>query len=296
MSEARLYVFVHGVAVVEQKGNGSIKLFVPEIEGHVYKAGNWLAETSIAPNADIVLEGTADGTHPLNSKLNSDLLLHAPGATIEPQKTVKRAATFTLPSRPDDILYLVKSQNSNSNYLVRRQGAKLTALASLLVFKYVCPDEARVQLQGHHWEPCSTDGSISLHIIAQSDMAMGAEHQSMVEASLQRMVQGYPQYQIYPGAITPANWMDAANQGLNLPLDRYIASGGRVFERTPAGTNGPFAFSLAELQNQLQRMTRFQMMGMYTRLGLGSTPLEQFWTAADPLIDYTSNCVSTDVP
>src|SRR5258708_1423017 len=106
----RLYAFLHGLIVCEDAGNETVAV-LPQIPGHVCKAGNWLKETPIEVNADLRLEGVTAGTKPLSTLLDKTKSIFLAGTSVD---RGPRAATLRLP-RPTAALQLLVANTDITN-------------------------------------------------------------------------------------------------------------------------------------------------------------------------------------
>jgi hypothetical protein len=277
-----LYVFLHGLSVGRDQGK-LIELVLPDVPGHVQRAGGWLTEEDIAPGSVLELEGVSAGSASLNS---SPLMIHLTGCSFTAQG---RAATLWL-KRPREILplllaedpQLVKITNPTSTAHFAGGGTKLTKLASIQVLVYDYQDENRLSLRHHYWEPCSTGGATSLHIISTSEGPEGDDHDADTEAVLAQLIRGYPGLTVNKQLrVPPANWNETSlwNYG---SLSNCKASGEFIVTNT-----GGFAFAQAELEDIPSRTVRIGLLGRMKQQGRA---FQGLWHEGQPLVGTCSNC------
>src|SRR5437762_1639809 len=132
----RLYMFLHGLIVCQDTGN-EIVAVLPQIAGHVCKAGNWLRETTIGPNADLRLEGVKAGAKSVKS-LDKTIVLAGCSLDRGP-----RAATLRL-KQPNKVLQLLVT-----NTVIQTKASQpqtFPRVSTLLVFQYDFDDENKLYL------------------------------------------------------------------------------------------------------------------------------------------------------
>jgi hypothetical protein len=169
-----------------------IQILIPEVSGHVYRAGNWLGEMELASGRNsgmalFTLEGVAEGTQfldkrqnlvfeskPLAKDLNRKLR-----ATIHVPKPHKVTSLCRLPMPAKDVLAADKN-----NQLPKQYGGQI---ATLQIFTYRIEDDAALRLvqrvPGHSsfvWEPAfagqGEDRTVNLHIFAAHEGPAGSAH------------------------------------------------------------------------------------------------------------------------
>jgi hypothetical protein len=284
MANGHLYVFFHGLAVAHS-GATDFEIVLPQVPGHVQKAGSWLAETSIADKSVLHLRGVTGG----NANFSPDNVIHLPNTSLTSQK---RAATLWLP-KPQKILELLHAKvdppNPNDHVALASNGKTWSDLATIHVFIYEYPDDNQVFLEGHYWQPSPNGGAISLHIISTSEEPEGKEHENKTEDVLFQVLSGYPGIQ-YNHKWVPASWIDPSNRGKYGDLGQLKAQGEHCVE---IAAPNAFAFSLAELEHPTLRMARLALLG---RLHQSDRRIADVWGLPSPLGDRTSNCMMLVTP
>jgi hypothetical protein len=170
-----LNVVFHGTFVYQRDTKANhITAWIPTIDQHVYRAGNWLAETELL-NGNYRLEGVAkDGRgtfdparnlilkrpriKPDEGRMHAKLILPWP-KTITSLRVATVAREFLQPS--DEL-----EGNSDPQHI-----------ATVQVFTYPFEDDTKLKLAdyklqptgGHYWEPVFTEDSINLHIFSAED-------------------------------------------------------------------------------------------------------------------------------
>lgn len=282
-----LYVFLHGLWVVSEGPNNNIpadkiEIVLPEVPGHVYKAGSWLIETEIESTAPLELIGVTPGNGTfVEPPPRSSLIVSLTGCSLTP---FGRAATLIMPRPATPILQLLHARDPRGGYVVKRTdtGETWLRVATVQVLTYPYADENEVALKGHYWEPCTTGGAMSLHIISTQEGPISLAHEIDTTRALQQVINGYPGLD-FAQPIFPAAWQDNNN-----PTDfgdlRPLAAQGDQFIVT---NSGEFAFSQAELEYTSARTARLGRLG---RLKQQGSPISGLWHEGDPLDDRMSNC------
>ena len=276
-TKGTLYLFLHGLAVGHEPGN-RVEVVLPAVPGHTYKAGSWLMETDIAPNSTLTLNGV---THGAKRVSDCNHILQLTGCALTKRA---RAATLSLP-RPKEILELLKTRENvtitNPDLGAAFKGAgPPRAVASILVLIYDYNDENHLFLDNHDWEPCSTGGATSLHIISTSLGPEGKDHEVDTQNVLHHVVENFPGLTFGKPALRRApNWNEINDAeygdlpGL-MPFGEYIVTAA-----------GAFAFSQAELEKIPTRTVRIGRLGRMKQQG---RPIGTLWQEPDPL--YTDPC------
>jgi len=281
----RLYLFLHGLTVIaERKGTpgtpDTFEIALPTVPGHVYKAGDWLAETTIENGNTLELGGVTPGTA---SIYNTGFLVDVP--KLYPVTTNKRAATLFV-DRPNEVLGLLLARKSGR--LKATPANPATAfqdLAEVLVLVYDFSDENQVLLKNHYWQPSATGGAISLHVIATSEVMEGKQHEDDTQQALQAVFQTpFPGIEYNPGPPKPlvASWVDPKHSDFGDLNDRR---GGANTRRQHHGEyvieqNNLLAFARAELEHPASRAQRLNRLG---RMYREKRRIEGLWHRPDPL-------------
>jgi hypothetical protein len=250
------------------------------VNGHVYKAGNWLAEMPIARDAQLTLTNVLGGTA---SVYRTGFMIDVPF----PVSQDGRFATINAPM-PVRILGLTLEVDK-ANHVARWNAPQpagvpsyYDSLAEVVVLVYGYADETQVLLNKHSWEPYSVHGGISLHVIATSEVLEGKQHEDDTDGAL-RTVFGpsYPglTYTVTPPRPQASPWRDPVSQNFG-DKQGLQERGGRLYE-----SNGDLAFALAELEHPAPRAQRLERLGRMHRQG---RRIESVWRRPDPL---TGSCV-----
>jgi len=284
-TKGTLYVFLHGLAVGHEPGN-RVEIILPAVPGHMYKAGSWLMETDIALNSTLTLEGVNHGAKRV-SDCHHVIQLSGCGVTKR-----ARAATLSLP-RPKEILELLKTRVTatiaNSGLgAIFTGGGPPAAVESILVLIYDYRDENQVFLDNHDWEPCSTGGATSLHIISTSAGPEGKDHEVDTQNALHNVIENYPGLTFdKPATRRAPNWNETDDAeygdlpGL-MPFGEYIVT----------RPDNAFAFSQAELEMIPTRTVRIGRLGRMKQQG---RPIGTLWQEPDPLYDNPCDCGYTHI-
>lgn len=285
-----LYVFLHGLSVVRQRGS-KLEIVLPRVPGHVYKAGAWLGETEITRRSVLHLRGVTPGT---KSFADAHFTIDLPDCSLTSEG---RAATLWLP-KADLILRLRRATVPTTPFptpppvpprgrFVVWRNDKVNigweSVATSIVLRYDYIDEDQVVLDGHHsWEPAAVGGAMSLHIISTSENVETEQHTLDTAEALRRVIRGYPGV-TFAIPVIPPDWRDVNNPNYG-DLGDLEPQGEYIVRRR----GGSLAFAQAELEDFRPRMTRLMRLG---RLKQEKRPIEGLWRSPDPLGEETSNCV-----
>jgi hypothetical protein len=142
---------------------------------HVYRAGNWLAETELrgrigSKPVTYELLGVTPGGDKFDPSLN---LMVKPQQPSEPQSHPYATLVFPLPEKITSLLRadLARSSFSSPQELAVDGDQHISTVQ---VFTYDFPDENAVMLKaddgdGHYWQPVLVEDHINLHIFAAED-------------------------------------------------------------------------------------------------------------------------------
>lgn len=179
-----LNVIFHGAYVFDQYTEPKHFLVsMPRMKHHVYRAGNWLAETELRGSdtsdaSEVIynLEGVEPDTvrfdEAAEAKSPKNLMLYEPR---EDRPRVLPHATIRLPL-PKDITSLRVAKIPRDKFTdpddLVLPGDQY--IATLQIFTYEVTDPNKVRLEattggGHFWEPAPLDGYINLHVFAAED-------------------------------------------------------------------------------------------------------------------------------
>jgi hypothetical protein len=301
-----LYVFLHGLFVVSENAQppqpnpltarspakGYLQVVLPEVSGHVYRAGGWLAEAEIARGNMLYLQGVDPGDAKFGDS-TIDLSQTSRTPTSLASKNIAATLWFY---KPRTILSLLHAVVDNpSGYVVQTNDKKQSFpnIATVQVLIYHYSDENNVLLQGHTWEPCSTRNAISLHIISTSPEPEGEEHEQTTDNILHNVLKNYPGLK-FKNAPRPlvASWIDPPDDPKDLTDPRHNFGDYSPLQRNGdhfQDSNGNFAFLHAELEHLTLRNARLGRLG---RLMQQQRNIESVWSDPEPLADRASNCAT----
>jgi hypothetical protein len=263
-----LNVIFHGLCVFvgqdQTQPNTDIEVLLPDVAGHSYLAGPWLAETGIARDARMSLTGVVKGDAIFDRRRN--LMVLPEKKNSFPRTNVKEFASLTFP-RPDTIYSLRPValdvdgpqrhlQGASLNSVFKRQDGKIWQ-ATVQVFRYFVEDENRVVLSNHRWIPAFVNGFANLHVFAEPATPQPVGHSISEFGEGSRLFQG-------------------------LDLTRVRASMLSQFDFVPPG------ILKEELEDLVPRTRRMALLGRYRRLGESA---DLAWDDEDPFSGNTTACV-----
>lgn len=163
-----LNVIFHGLCVfVERKTD--IAVFLPNMgDEHVYRAGTWLAETSLKRGSEFVLDGVKSG----RALFDRQKYLFIPNLRRSRKQPFVR---MTFP-RPLEIFQLRpvtlqdKLSGATASKLPSREWATQT------VFRYEVGDLGALRLGEHPWVPAFVGDTANLHIYAEPEVGQDLGH------------------------------------------------------------------------------------------------------------------------
>jgi len=282
MASGNLYLFLHGLFAVAPRGD-YYEVVLPNVPGHVQRAGTFLAESNITHENELRLRGVESGT----ANFPSTGIIDMPDISLTDRK---RAATLWL-RRPKAVFYMRRAQNNN--YVVRRKDGKHTfnenILATAVVLTYDYKDENDVRLRGHYWEPCLVQNAISLHIISTSETPETREHEEITEDVMAEVIRGYPglDFNRKPRPLA-SPWIDPNHLGYGLAsVTPNPNSTLKPQQQHLIDDSGNYAFLLAELEYPAARAARLARLGRMIESPLA---IASAWHDPDALSDQTSNC------
>ena len=280
-----LYVFLHGLAVGQVRNDNWVEIALPFVSGHVCRAGSWLEETDIARNRTLTLVNVNRGSADLAAAAN---VLQLTGCHLTGRG---RAATLLLP-QPGDILELlimeervdINNKLLGADFAVGSpRSGEVRRVASILVFVYEFDDENQIFLDGHDWQPCSTGGAISLHIISTSIAPEGKDHEADTQNALAQVITNYPGLTFRKPPIRRApNWNETGSDLYGLAGHHLQAVGENILTNT-----GDFVFAQAELEMIPTRTVRIGRLGRMKQQG---RDLANLWHEPDPLFETPCDC------
>lgn len=174
----KLNVVLHGAYALDQTTNpGRILALIPNIPYHVYRAGNWLAETELRGRTNgspVIYEllGVKAGNAKFDGQQNLIVKPKQPGQPLAPPYAT---LNFPLPGQISSLLVaeIPRSSFNDSYELVGSSDPQ--PIATLQILTYDFEDENALMLKaqdeggGHYWEPVLAGGYINLHIFAAED-------------------------------------------------------------------------------------------------------------------------------
>jgi hypothetical protein len=176
-----LNVLLHGTFAYNEEPDG-ITAFIPKIEHHVYRVGNWLGETDLKPGA-YTLEGVSDpakrGEKFERFDMSSNLIIK-PALDKVSARSQDAYATLIL-RKPRKITSLRVARVEKKDFQPVAAQRELFSesntlhIATLQIFTYDIEDEGSLRLQstqgtgGHYWEPVFSGDFVNLHIFSEED-------------------------------------------------------------------------------------------------------------------------------
>jgi hypothetical protein len=179
-----LNVILHGTFAYIDSADDFIDALVPkrsEDVDHVFRAGNWLAETQLQEGT-YKLEGVRTGEAHLNAESNLIFENDFPRRHLDP-KTEHAKLILPRPERISSLRlakvdFMTRPANLNGNY-----GAAIQVLTYYVENEQILrlqrkSDNEKEDLSGHYWEPVFTGGYANLHIFSAEDHPDDPEHTS----------------------------------------------------------------------------------------------------------------------
>lgn len=263
----RLNVILHGAYSLDLTTEpGRILALIPYIPYHVYRAGNWLAETELRgrTNATAVvyeLLGVNPGEAEFDVQQN---LLVKPKQAAKPQASPYATLIFPLPDRISSLLVadIPRSSFNDSQELVGNSDPQ--PIATLQILTYDFDDENVLMLKakggdGHYWEPVLSGGYVNLHIFSAED-----------------------HYHKPSNALEDFNQCADLIGGLNLRLQiQFLPASGILPTQRVPGVNDWETESLALRTERMARLGRLVTQGGDARLA---------WSGNDALDGDPSGC------
>jgi hypothetical protein len=176
-NKGKLNIILHGLYIIFVKDE--ITVYIPNMGSeHAYRAGNWLAETTM-DEGDFRLEGTnsqSTDKHPFKPEDNI-LLRHVRVTDANCCDRVYATLHFPL---PNSVLSLGKlgvpkgGIGGDSKDQIDPQSGKFSATVQILTYDF--ESDAELRLGDHPWEPVFDDGFVNLHIFSEPDQAPEDDH------------------------------------------------------------------------------------------------------------------------
>ena len=173
----KLFVFLHGNIVLLERQNDLLAIFIDMGADHVYRAGNWLLETTIQRGTRASLENVqagSAGSSTLETTLKGVEFLHN-------SSLVHSVFTLKKPKVPITALRLTSTSQANLSITapaVHHPPAG-DALGGVRIIEYDFDDVAKVKLDNFAWRAAlfSPENRVStLHLFAEPDGEVGPNH------------------------------------------------------------------------------------------------------------------------
>jgi hypothetical protein len=198
-SPGKLNVILHGLFDFDQetkkdgKGQDQISVYIPDVNRikpphnmgaghkmtkHVFKAGNWLAETTLE-RGKFVLKGVAKGS--TENKLSPDRnMIVGKDLKVNSNRT-NTYATLVLPYPALPIqslrrLTIPANGLSGKSKKTVLNGSKNVQNATVQVLTYSFESDAELALGDHPWEPVLEGGYVNLHVFSEPEKNPTEEH------------------------------------------------------------------------------------------------------------------------
>lgn len=182
----KLNVILHGLFTFFQTSDG-ITAFIPNMGSeHVYRAGNWLAETALAQQADYTLVGVDPGGLATFNPQSNIILKDATLSDVNCCDRVYATLHFPVP----DAIYSVGQLTIGGDKIGGDSAVKIDGLpanpaqrsgttlhsSSVQIFTYNFSSDAELRLGQHPWEPVFEDGFVNLHIFSEPERTPDQDH------------------------------------------------------------------------------------------------------------------------
>jgi len=170
-----LNLILHGLYAAFERKNGILAL-VPNLDSHhVYRAGTWLAETTIEPGEHFVLEGVTAGS--ARFPRNKNLIIQRACAKPYPGgKQLYASFFFPWPRK----IHSVRSVQVDPKCFTGTSADRVAGkkLATVQIFQYKYKDHLQLKLGSHPWKPNPVDGTVNLHIWSEPETESTDSHSS----------------------------------------------------------------------------------------------------------------------
>jgi hypothetical protein len=183
----RLNVILHGLFAFDQERR--IIAYIPDMGSqHQYKAGNWLAETTLEDQADLTLEGVDPGQPRLN-KILPDHNLILGDVPVSPMandcdcvRAILRLPYPTTPIRSLRRLRIPAGALGGDDKPKIVDGKAAVESATVQVLTYEFKDDTALKLGEHPWEPVlqwddkDKVNYVNLHVFSEPDQNVTDDH------------------------------------------------------------------------------------------------------------------------
>jgi hypothetical protein len=179
-SPGKLNVILHGLFDFDQeKDKEEIAVYIPNVgPEHLYKAGTWLAETTLTEGADLKLEGVVTGS--TDNKLDKDRNIILGDVPVRANRD-NTYATLRLPF-PSWPIHSLQRLTIPADGLGGNTAPKLldgrpaVQTATVQVLTYPFDSDANLTLGDHPWEPVLEDGYVNLHVFSEPERNLMEYH------------------------------------------------------------------------------------------------------------------------
>ena len=178
-SRGKLNVILHGLFAFDQQDK--IIAYIPNMgTEHLYKAGNWFAETSLEEHADLTLQGVTPGKKG-DTKLNPDHNIMVGDAPIIPKGNECHCvhATLRFPYPPKEfkiqslrrLIIPANARGDDKTRIVRGRAEVQSATVQVLTYRF--ENDAELRLGDHPWEPVLEwdpvleESVVNLHVFSE---------------------------------------------------------------------------------------------------------------------------------
>jgi len=196
-----LNVIFHGTFVFILTKENKIEVLIPKVPGHVYRAGNWLAEIELIGSGNgkrgiavYKLEGATKGQKTKFLSEDDNLILKA--TKLKQGNNLKRLLhaklIMDMPREITTPCRVIREPGKPGEFIVNRNDAKYKdSVGTMQVFTYDFVNEANLYLKsvpsgpGHYWEAApivSANGkvlTVNLHVQAEHDRSLDLSHRTI---------------------------------------------------------------------------------------------------------------------
>jgi hypothetical protein len=176
-------VILHGLfAIGEDDQRNHIVVYIPNMgSDHLYKAGNWLAETTLAQGADLTLAGVDEGHEDFDPTHN----IFLEGVQLGDATCCNRVyAVLRLPRPPLPIKSLLRIATSldaiggdpSSKGKIQTNNPARLECGTVQVLSYPFQSDSELHLGNHPWEPALDGSFVNLHIMSEPEKNPEQDH------------------------------------------------------------------------------------------------------------------------
>ena len=179
-SPGKLNVILHGLFDFDQeKDKEEIAVYIPNVGSeHLYKAGNWLAETTLAKGADLKLEGVTKGSTVNKLHPDRNIILGNVPVNANPDNTyaILRLPFPSWPIQSLQRLTIAAEGLAGDTKPKLLDGRPAVQTATVQVLTYPFDSDASLSLGNHPWEPVLEDGYVNLHVFSEPERNLMEDH------------------------------------------------------------------------------------------------------------------------